>query len=157
MGRAHILCILALISRGDNDRDAFIEGIGDALLDVVVMPECGQAQVDDLCSLVHCVADAVSDHRRASAAGCIDDTHRKDLDIDPRCAVHNGSGHVCSMAVFVRGITVIVHKIFAGQNPALHFHMIGHTAVDNGNCDRLLCICFDKCGIFVRLDIGGAP
>ena len=48
-------------------------------------------------------------------------------------------------------------KIFAGQNPALHFHMIGHTAVDNGNCDRLLCICFDKCGIFVRLDIGGAP
>jgi len=155
--RTDKFCILTLVSGCHNDCHISALGIVDTFLDIFVVVVAAQAEVNDLCTLVHGIADPVSHSGGISSAGSVHDTDRQDLDIDAGRAVDDRPRDVCSVAVFIRGIAVIVHEVPALEDPSLHLRMAGDTAVHDGDLDRLAGIRLDKSRIFIRLDIGDSP
>ena len=115
MCRTDELCVVALVSCRNYNSGTLVVGIGNALFDILIVCVCAQAQIDDLCAAVCRIADSVADDGRAALTGGIHDTDRKDLDIDPGCAVHDDAGHVGSVSVLIGGIIVIVYKVLAAQ------------------------------------------
>ena len=95
-----------------------------------------KTEVDHLSAFTDSITDSVAYNGRAASTGGVHDTHRKDKDFNPWCAINNSTSDMGSVSVLISGGVIIVNQIDTGEYPSIHFLMVGHTAVHNGDLNR---------------------